>query len=101
MIPRSMTVGHELGASRRHSSPPPAERTRGTDDKSVPSDTAPHFPAFVAPAGGEVGRGAVEQSTAPRSGNGRSGSDTGARPSANLESSLDLATRDRTAMRLL
>ena len=101
MIVRSTNAVRELGASRRHSSPPPAERTRGTDFKSVPSATAPRPPAFVAPAGTEVGRGAVEQSAAPRSGKDGAGSQADTKPSAGSESWLDLARRDRTAMRLL
>jgi two-component system, OmpR family, response regulator len=57
---------------------------------SVPSNTAPRDPAFVAPAGSEVGRGAAEKSAAPRSGS-----------SASLKTPVDLASLDRTAMRLL
>jgi two-component system, OmpR family, response regulator len=97
MIIRSTNPVPELGASRRHSSPPPAERTRGTDEKSVPSNTELRSPAFVAPAGSEVCRGAVEQSAAPRSGSG----EAGAKASASSKSPLDLAALDRTAMRIL
>src|SRR5262245_27800287 len=97
MFVRSANPAPELGPSRRHSSPPPAERARGADDKSVPSNTALRSPAFVAPAGSEVGRGAAEQSAAPRSGS----SDTAAKSSTSPKIPLDLAALDRTPMRLL
>ena len=63
----------------------------------MPSNTALRSPAFVAPAGSEVGRGAAEKSAAPRSGSG----EAGAKPSANPKTPLDLAALDRTAMRIL
>ena len=87
-----MSTAHQFGTSRRHSSPPPAERTRGTGAKPVPTQTEPRDPAFVAPAGSGIGRGAAEKSAAPR----------GLRqPSVSPDSSLELAALDRTAMRLL
>src|SRR5439155_21528069 len=83
----------QFGTSRRHSSPPPAERTRGTGEQPVPAYTAPCSRHPSPPAGGKVGRGAAERSAAPRSGLWS--------PSADPQISLELAALDRTVMRLL
>ena len=95
----------ELGALRRHSSPPPAERTRGTGEQPVPTYTAPGFRHPSPPAGGQHGRGAAEQSAAPRidfgSGSSQSNAQARAQASAREETPLELAALERTAMRLL
>src|SRR5262245_23688130 len=101
MSHRASGAAQVLGTSRRHSSPPPAERTLGTDAKSVPANTAPRHPANVAPAGSEVGRGAAEQSAAPRCGLAWPGENFDPKRGALAQTPLELATRDRAAMRLL
>src|SRR5262245_43129697 len=83
------------GTLRRHSSPPPAERTRGAGEQPVPAIIGPGVPAFVAPAGPRADRGVVEQSATPRSFSRPTAGAPGG-PGAIPENSVELAAIERT-----